>query len=61
MSEGKAVTLVMIPTVLLGAGAWLAVVLLGGNGGLATVAMFAVAGIGIDQMSRISMRYDRRR
>lgn len=60
MSEGKAVTLVMIPTVLLGAGAWLVVVLLGGNGGLATAAMFAVAGIGIDQMSRITMRYNRR-
>jgi hypothetical protein len=60
MSEGKAVTLVMLVTVLLGAGAWLAVVLLGGNGALATVAMFVVAGIGIDQMSRVGMKYDRR-
>jgi hypothetical protein len=59
MSEGKAVTLVMVLTVLLGSGAWLGVVLLGGNGGLATVAMLVVAGIGVDQMSRIGMRYDR--
>ena len=60
MSEGKAVTLVMIITVLLASGAWLGIVLLGGNGGLATVAMIVVAGIGIDQMSRVGMRYDRR-
>jgi hypothetical protein len=60
MTEGKAVTLVGIAAVVLGAGAWLAVVLLGGNGALATLAMFVVGGLGIDQMSRIGMRYDRR-
>jgi hypothetical protein len=60
MTEGKAVTLVGIATLLLGAGAWLAVVLLGGNGALATLAMFVVGGLGIDQMSRIAMWYDRR-
>jgi len=60
MSEGKAVMLVMALTVLLGSGAWLGVVLLGGNGGLATVAMFVVAGIGCDQMSRITMSYHSR-
>jgi hypothetical protein len=59
MTEGKAVTLVGIAAVVLGAGAWLAVVLLGGNGALATLAMFVVGGLGIDQMSRIGMRYDR--
>ena len=60
MTEGKAVTLVGIAAVVLGAGAWLAVVFLGGNGALATLAMFVVGGIGIDQMSRVGMRYDRR-
>lgn len=60
MSEGKAVTLAGIATVVLGAGAWLAVALLSGNGALATVAMFVVGGIGIDQMSRVGMKYDRR-
>jgi hypothetical protein len=60
MSEGKAVALAMIVTVLLASGACLGVVLLGGNGGLATLAMLVVAGVGVDQMSRIGMRYDRR-
>ncbi|HST69434.1 MAG TPA: hypothetical protein VLI94_07225 [Solirubrobacterales bacterium] len=60
MSEGKAVTLVGAITVILGASAWLAVALLSDDGALATVAMFVVGGIGIDQMSRIGMRYDRR-
>lgn len=60
MSERKAVTLVGAAAVLLGAVAWLAVALLSGNGALAAAAMFVVAGIGIDQMSRIGMRYDRR-
>jgi hypothetical protein len=60
MSEGRAVTLVGAVAVLLGAGAWLAVALLTGDGALATVAMFVVGGIGIDQMSRVGMRYDRR-
>lgn len=59
MSEGKAVMLVLTITVLLGSGAWLGVVLLGGNGALATLAMLVVAAIGIDQMSRITMNYDR--
>lgn len=59
MSEGKAVTLVLAITVLLGSGACLGVVLLGGNGALATLAMLVVAGIGVDQMSRITMNYDR--
>ncbi len=59
MSEGRAVTLVLAFTVLLGSGAFLGVVLLGGNGGLATVVMLAVAGIGCDQMSRITMKYKR--
>ena len=60
MSEGKAITMIGIATVLLGAGAWLAVALLSGNGALATVAMFAVGGVGIDQVSRLGMKYDRR-
>jgi len=60
MSEGKAVTLTMIATVLLSVGAWLAVVLLSGDGALATAALFVVAGFGVDQMSRVGMRYDRR-
>jgi hypothetical protein len=60
MSERKAIALVMTVTVLSGLGAWLAVVLLGGNGGLATAAMIVVGGVGIDQMSRLGMRYDRR-
>jgi hypothetical protein len=50
----------MIVTVLAGLGAWLTVVLLSGNGGLATAALIVVGGIGIDQMSRVGMRYDRR-
>lgn len=60
MSEAKAVTLAGIAAVVLGAGAWLAVARLSGNGALATVAMFVVGGIGIDQMSRVGMKYDRR-
>jgi hypothetical protein len=60
MSERKAVALVGTVSVLLGAGTWLAVALLSDNGALAAAAMFVVAGIGIDQMSRIAMRYDRR-
>jgi hypothetical protein len=59
MSEGKAVTLAMIVTVLLSAGAWLAVVLLSRDGMLATAAMLVVGGLGVDQMSRLGMRYDR--
>jgi hypothetical protein len=46
--------------VVLGAGGWLAVVLLGGGGELASVAMIVGLWIGVDQMSRIGMRYDRR-
>jgi len=60
MSERKAVILAGIGTVVLSAGGWLAVVLLGGGGELAAVAMVAGLGIGVDQMSRIGMRYDRR-
>lgn len=60
MSERKAVTLAGIGTVVLSVGGWLAVVLLGGGGELAAVAMLAGLGIGVDQMSRIGMRYDRR-
>lgn len=60
MSEGKAVTLVGIATVVLSAAVWLAVVSLGGNGALATLAMFVVGGLGVDQMSRLGMKYDRR-
>jgi hypothetical protein len=60
MSERKAIALMMTVTVLSGLGAWLAVVLLSGNGGLATAALIVVGGIGIDQMSRVGMKYDRR-
>lgn len=60
MSERKAIALMMTLTVLSGLGAWLAVVLLSGNGGLATAALIVVGGIGIDQMSRVGMKYDRR-
>jgi hypothetical protein len=60
MSEGRAVTLVGAVAVLLGVGAWLAVAELSGDGALATAAMFVVGGVGIDQMSRVGMRYDRR-
>lgn len=60
MSERKAVTLAGIGTVVLSVGGWLAVVLLGGGGELAAVAMLVGLGIGVDQMSRIGMRYDRR-
>ena len=60
MSERKAVALAGIGTVVLGAGGWLVVVLLGGGGELAAVAMLVGMGIGVDQMSRIGMRYDRR-
>ncbi|HYH54540.1 MAG TPA: hypothetical protein VD761_10455 [Solirubrobacterales bacterium] len=60
MSEGRAVKLMGTVAVILGAGAWLAVALLTDDGALATVAMFIVGGIGIDQMSRVGMRYDRR-
>jgi hypothetical protein len=60
MSERKAIALMMTVTILLGLGAWLTVVLLSGNGGLATAAMIVVGGIGIDQMSRVGMKYDRR-
>jgi hypothetical protein len=60
MSERKAVALVGTVAVVLGVGAWLAVALLSGNGSLAAAAMIVVAGIGIDQMSRVAMRYDRR-
>ncbi len=59
MGHEMMVTLVMIVTVLLGTGTWLGVVLLGGNGALATAAMFVVAGIGLDQMSRLIIRDDR--
>jgi hypothetical protein len=60
MSERKAIALMMTGTILSGVGAWLTVVLLSGNGGLATAALIVVGGIGIDQMSRVGMRYDRR-
>ncbi|HEU5104960.1 MAG TPA: hypothetical protein VFU11_03890 [Solirubrobacterales bacterium] len=60
MSEGKATTLAGIGTVVLSVGGWLAVVLLGGGGELAAAAMLLGLGIGVDQMSRIGMRYDRR-
>jgi hypothetical protein len=60
VSERKAIALMMIVIVVSGVGSWLAVVLLSGNGGLATAAMIVVAGLGIDQMSRVGMRYDRR-
>ena len=60
MSEGKATLLAGIGTVVLSVGGWLAVVLLGGGGELAAVAMLVGLGIGVDQMSRIGMRYDRR-
>ena len=60
MSERKAIALMMTVTVLSGVGAWLAVVLLSGNGGLATAALIVVGGLGIDQMSRLGMKYDRR-
>jgi len=60
MSEGKATTLAGICTVVLSVGGWLAVVLLGGGGEFAAAAMLLGLGIGVDQMSRIGMRYDRR-
>ena len=60
MSERKAVTLAGIGTVVLSVGGWLTVVLLGGGGELASVAMLVGLWIGVDQMSRIGMRYDRR-
>ena len=60
MSERKATTLAGIGTVVISVGAWLAVVLLGGGGELAAAAMLIGLGIGVDQMSRIGMRYDRR-
>jgi len=60
MSERKATTLAGIGTLVLSVGGWLAVVLLGGGGELAAAAMLVGLGIGVDQMSRIGMRYDRR-
>jgi len=60
MSERKAIILGGIGTVVLSAGGWLAVVLLGGGGELAAAAMLVGLGIGVDQMSRIGMRYDHR-
>jgi uncharacterized membrane protein YiaA len=60
MSEGKAVTLAGIGTVVLSVGSWLAVVLLSGDGEFAAAAMLIGLGVGVDQMSRIGMRYDRR-
>jgi hypothetical protein len=60
MSERKAITLAGIGTVTLSVGGWLAVVLLGGGGQLAAAAMMLGLGIGVDQTSRIAMRYDRR-
>jgi hypothetical protein len=59
MSERKAIILAGIGTVVLSAGGWLAVVLLGGGGELAA-AMLLGLGVGVDQMSRIGMRYDHR-
>ncbi|HEX6153171.1 MAG TPA: hypothetical protein VFZ19_06560 [Solirubrobacterales bacterium] len=59
MSERKATTLAGVGTLVLSVGGWLAVVLLGGGGELAAAAMLAGLGIGVDQMSRIGMRYDR--
>jgi hypothetical protein len=59
MSEGKATTLAGIGTLVLSVGGWLAVVLLGGGGELAAAAMLVGLGVGVDQMSRIGMRYDR--
>lgn len=60
MSERKATTLAGIGTLVLSVGGWLAVVLLGGGGELAAAAMLVGLGIGVDQMSRVGMRYDRR-
>ena len=60
MTERKATTLAGIGTVVLSVGGWLAVVLLGGGGQLAAAAMLVGLGVGVDQMSRIGMRYDRR-
>jgi hypothetical protein len=59
MSERKAVTLVGIAVVLLSTGAWIAVVALGGGGYLATAAMIVVMGLGLDQVSKLIMSFDR--
>jgi len=60
MSERKLVTLAGIAVVLLSTAAWGAVVALGGGGELAAVAMILVFGLGIDQVSKLIMSFDRR-
>jgi hypothetical protein len=59
MDDRKAANLVLIATVLLSTAAWEAVVVLGGGGELAVVAMFAVMGLGLNWMSRLIVREDR--
>jgi hypothetical protein len=56
----NAANLVLVATVMLSAGAWAAVVALGGGGELAVVAMFAVMGLGLNWMSRLIVREGRR-
>jgi hypothetical protein len=60
MSERKAMTLVMIAVVILPPGACGVVMALTGSTEFAAAAMLAVLGLGVDQMSRLMMKYDRR-
>jgi hypothetical protein len=60
MSERKAVTLAGIAVVLLTTAACGAVMALGGGGELVGVTMVLVMGVGIDQVSKLMMSFDRR-
>ncbi|HEX6667151.1 MAG TPA: hypothetical protein VF081_11210 [Solirubrobacterales bacterium] len=58
MSERRALTLGLIVTIVLTAGACATLMALGAGGELVAVAMVVVGGLGVDQVSRIGMSYD---
>lgn len=59
MSERKTMTLAMAAVVLITSVACGAVMVLGGGGDLVAVTMFLVGGLGVDQVSKLMMSFDR--
>ncbi|HWO46521.1 MAG TPA: hypothetical protein VNM41_00545 [Solirubrobacterales bacterium] len=61
MSERRAVTLALAAAVTVASAACAAVLALGGSGELVAVTMFLVGGLGVDQVSKLIMSFDRPR
>jgi len=59
MSERRAVTLALAAAVAVASAACAAVLALGGSGELVAVTMFLVGGLGVDQVSKLIMSFDR--